>query len=40
MIEDEFEELRIDKTIYNSSYFESRLVGADDAIEELKQFGK
>ena len=40
MIEDEFEELRIDKTIYNSSYFESRLVGADEAIEELKQFGK
>jgi len=40
IIEDEFEELIIDKTIYNSSYFESRLVGADEAIEELNKLEK
>ena len=40
IIENEFEELIIDKTIYNSSYFESRLVGANEAVEELNKLEK
>jgi len=40
MIENEFEELIIDKITYNSSYFESRLIGADEAIREFEKFGK
>jgi len=39
-IENEFEELTIDKITYNASWFESRIFGADDAIEELNNLEK
>lgn len=39
VIENEFEELTIDETHYHS-FFEDRLVGADEAIKELKSTEK
>ncbi len=39
VVENEFEELKIDKVKYHS-FFEDRLVGADEAIDELNEIEK